>query len=638
MFTMIKFLLVIRLLFIVLSFFSIINTVYSQSCNTLIKKTGEIISITGNVVGDDDSIVVVIESNRNKNISTFNKQSPDDPNFVRKRESEKQSNQEMWFPIIDIEIDNSTYLKAYFKNVHKDDYYCFNGNFNPLRKSLSSELILKKSLLHWENSIYVHSLSSSLPTLDSLLICKKIPVRASGNRNIIDHKLRLLSRDWTGKVSILFNNNKISSQTFFEKTIAKTEQEKTSLERETVIQSLKSTIRFLLNSRDINPYSPTYGGMYLLYDLDSRSYRRPDWVWSWGTTIRLLIEATEIPEISEEFGSEKLLKTAREIAETALRLQITENKHPAYGLFKTYISPRFHYTECGFGTYSGPADSYFLVGYGLLPLYEKINDERYLKSSKICLEQTARILQRNSVIEQDYVLTTNKWKDWTMDESGFGMLAFHKYYNITNDESIKYLGKEYFNGLQKVFQREDGLWDRAWFRNNSDREDDGWKASEQIGIPELMPLRYNTRGLAWAMIGLLAADELFPNENYLETAEKMSEHLKNYQHNNGSWSYNFNESKDDKGISEKGTGIWSFLFYNLYLKTRKREDLMSAQRALLWCMENQYFGDDIHARGGIVGITPASGIIYRKYYPIICTYTMSFFGLALLEELKIQNK
>ncbi|WP_321290533.1 hypothetical protein [uncultured Sunxiuqinia sp.] len=52
-------------------------------------------------------------------------------------------------------------------------------------------------------------------------------------------------------------------------------------------------------------------------------------------------------------------------------------------------------------------------------------------------------------------------------------------------------------------------------------------------------------------------------------------------------------------------------------------------------MKNQYTGDDKFAKGGIVGDTWASGIVYRHYYPLICTYTMDWFGLAAIEELKI---
>jgi hypothetical protein len=54
-------------------------------------------------------------------------------------------------------------------------------------------------------------------------------------------------------------------------------------------------------------------------------------------------------------------------------------------------------------------------------------------------------------------------------------------------------------------------------------------------------------------------------------------------------------------------------------------------------MKNQYAGDDPLATGGIVGTTWAAGIVYRNYFPLICTYTMDWFGLALLEELKLNE-
>jgi hypothetical protein len=65
-----------------------------------------------------------------------------------------------------------------------------------------------------------------------------------------------------------------------------------------------------------------------------------------------------------------------------------------------------------------------------------------------------------------------------------------------------------------------------------------------------------------------------------------------------------------------------------------------ARKALNWCVNNQYQGPDLQARGGIVGKTihSAVGAAFRPWYPITCAYTSAFFSLAIMEELKIKNQ
>jgi len=43
----------------------------------------------------------------------------------------------------------------------------------------------------------------------------------------------------------------------------------------------------------------------------------------------------------------------------------------------------------------------------------------------------------------------------------------------------------------------------------------------------------------------------------------------------------------------------------------------------------------MEVRGVLVGSTPASMLSIREYFPASCGYTTGFFGLAILEKLKI---
>ena len=139
------------------------------------------------------------------------------------------------------------------------------------------------------------------------------------------------------------------------------------------------------------------------------------------------------------------------------------------------------------------------------------------------------------------------------------------------------------------------------------------------------------------MEGLLAMNRMYPDTIYLDYAEKMAKKLKDSQNDDGSWSFIFDGDPEEVGISEKGTALWSLLFYQLYEATGKSGYLQAARKALLWCLENQYTGPDVEAIGGLVGSTPASMVGVRQYFPASCAYTTGFFGLAILEELKIQE-
>ncbi|MEP3575555.1 MAG: hypothetical protein ABJN25_17530 [Ekhidna sp.] len=54
---------------------------------------------------------------------------------------------------------------------------------------------------------------------------------------------------------------------------------------------------------------------------------------------------------------------------------------------------------------------------------------------------------------------------------------------------------------------------------------------------------------------------------------------------------------------KNGTALWSLLFYKLYSFTNEAHHLETARKALLWCLNNQYDGEDLHAHGGLVGVS-----------------------------------
>lgn len=146
-----------------------------------------------------------------------------------------------------------------------------------------------------------------------------------------------------------------------------------------------------------------------------------------------------------------------------------------------------------------------------------------------------------------------------------------------------------------------------------------------------------TRGLGWPMEGLLAAHRLLPESTrYLQLAQEMAGPLLAAQKPGGWWVHRFDEPVEAWGIDTKGTALWCWLFYKLHRETADPRHLTAARRALGWLLEQQYFGDDAFARGGHIEVSPHSAVGPRPWFRVTAGYGGAFFGLALLEELRVQ--
>ena len=99
------------------------------------------------------------------------------------------------------------------------------------------------------------------------------------------------------------------------------------------------------------------------------------------------------------------------------------------------------------------------------------------------------------------------------------------------------------------------------------------------------------------MMGLLASHRMMAEDRYLEQARQMAEHLVAAQHPAGYWAFRFDQPVELVGISEKGTTLWSLLFYRFYNQTGDERYLEVARKALLWGVGTQYAGVDPNAAG-----------------------------------------
>ena len=175
--------------------------------------------------------------------------------------------------------------------------------------------------------------------------------------------------------------------------------------------------------------------------------------------------------------------------------------------------------------------------------------------------------------------------------------------------------------LLNAFEREDGLWDAMLYKETG----------------KTQSCNYFTKSFGYCVDGLLAAHEADPERGYLDKAKKITEHVLKAQLPDGSWSVRLERPIEEVGVTDKGTALWAYLFIRLYKVTGDHNYLKAGMKALEWCMDNQYFGDDTVARGGIVGRSWPSGIIYRHWFDMVTTYTVTFFGNALAEALSLKE-
>ena len=232
-----------------------------------------------------------------------------------------------------------------------------------------------------------------------------------------------------------------------------------------------------------------------------------------------------------------------------------------------------------------------------------------------------RLSRQFGLIPQNYWPDEGGWSDFTLDESGFGTQGLAELYRITGDAAYRETSRRYIEAHLQRLGRPDGLWNRSWLR----------------GKAAAMPTVFNTRAAGWAMEGLLASHRMMPDGRYLDKARRMAEHLVRAQDAAGCWNFNFTQPREEVGIAAKGTALWSLLMYRLYDATGDRRHLDSARRALAWLVANQYTGPDVDAIGSVFDRNNNSGVGYRPWFRVSCTYGSAFFGLAGLEELRLQG-
>jgi len=585
-----------------------------------IERVGSMLVITSEIPKGIQEVELRISSSRNENISRYTDTSPSDP-----EPRDYNYSWEAWYPVVDIGLTPEVEGVAKFRTA-EPGHYSINGKYYHQKFPVEEQVVIPANLLEfWANELYVEPKTN---VLDAFYLRQRIPVTPG----VFRHTVALLAEDWAGSISLYDissqNVRKIAESSIDAPTIVLSKEleklQDKGLDKSRLLASLEAVVSYTLKSRNQQVTSPTANGLYLFYDLHSQTYRRPDWIWPWGVGIKLLLQASAVPELSSRFAPADIQEAAYEMGKASLEFIECNPQHPAYGI----STSRFGETRSGFGNtygyteYINPADALFLAGWGWIPLFQQTGDSTFLSATRQMAQSVNKLVHSFDLVPMDYVEEEGQWKDFTLNEHGFGMEGLAELYAVDPSPEVRKFGYDYIEQVLDKLGRTDGLWERRYNRNTGEIPKRGY--------------REVVKGQGWAMEGLLAAHRMMPEERYLNLATKMAEHLIESQLPSGSWPFRFTHTVEEDGVAEKGTALWSLLLYRLYNATGNDKHLNAARKALQWCLDNQYTGPDPHAYGGIVGDGRRSGINFRFWYPMTCSYAASFFGLAIIEELQLK--
>lgn len=572
-----------------------------------------------------DYVEIRLFSKRNDPISRDSDVREEDPSKDSRRFAhafDGMYNLDYLFPVVDIRLNGDMQGVALFEHVI-GGWYKINPMFHPQKHRLHEQNILQTNELeNWENWLLVgepNARCTGFYLRKQLTACTEH----------ICEEFETISDFWSGHWEVVSVSGEtetlLATQTLSLDSPNKVTSPKScELNEENLRISLNNSLRYLLDSIDHTPNSPMCGGLNLFYDRDAATYRQKYWLWTYAPAIQAMVRAADCSECAERFGAKNLLESARGMADVAVRHQMEDKDHPANGL----VLCRYDYsvfTSHGYDSKYSPADGLMLAGIGMLPLYKKTADLKYLNFCKKMADATGDLLELDTVIQQDYYPMMESWKTNTVNESGFGMEGLADLYLITKDEKYKAIGKKYIDQLIAVLEDDCGLWAKNYFRHSG----------------RIDPNDYLTRGMAWAMMGLTSAYRMTGDTRYLDKSKTMAKSLMDNQMEDGSWSFYYDQGArgaEKYGISEKGTAAWCYLFYRMYHMTGEQMYLDTARKALKWLMKEQYMGSDVQGQGGIYARTPQSGVVSRAYFALSCSYTVSFFALSVLEELDLLQK
>lgn len=572
------------------------------------------ITITVSVDEWVDKVEFCFQSDRNKQVTRMTDISSENPDPIQEIKQLSETKGDLFFPFLDICPDITCSLRMNFEN--PEGVYCFEPMRCKTEKPLTEEIeIPGGELVEWENTLFVSERENKCTHCQQVFYQRPIA-------NQVEAKFQLLSDHWGGTVSIVCLGQEkeelLSTQEISCVDRKKEVKDGKEGSKEQLQEALEDAVDFLFQCRNTGE-GPCHGGMYLFYDMNYAAYRASHWNWTYGPAIGALIACITNQGVLKKHTETELIEYAKSMADVVLQFENKKKGHPCEGIPLGRWQPNLTYKHGVMGYYS-IADSGFCAKWGLMPLFRYTKEQKYLDSIKNLYEASKRWLNVDEVLAADYLDDCRTFSDRSLDETMFVMGMFEELWKETGDKEVCETGLRCFDALCKTLRLEDGRWARTYLKDSK----------KNLGFER------DTKGHGWAMDGLLCASSMGVDTDafYLQQARDTADLLIRNQHSDGHWD-NFFGTDGRAGIGEKSTALWSWLLYRLYERCGESQYRIAAQKALFWCIHHMYRGQDSRARGSIVANSVQSGIIYRPFFPMSCSYTTSFFILAAIEEFRV---
>ena len=561
-------------------------------------------------------VEVCFFSERNCPVSRMTDISETHPNRQEAIKNLGETTGDLLFPFVDLYPEKNSLLRLSFEN--PKGVCCA----DPFRCKTECALlpiveVAADALTAWENNFFISC--REVQCVGCAQVFFGAPV--AGN---VQFMVRSLAANWSGKAEIWCYGEQrkemLAQQTISlcDNAVAFAAPDDTQ-QPDTLRQAVCDAVDFLFRCRDTGD-GICNGGMHLFYDLEKTAYRGSHWNWTYGPAIGALLGCLHRSDLVMHYSGAQLLEYATGLADVVLRFENRQEGHPCQGVSLGRWQQNLQYRHGIMGYYS-IADSGFCAKWGIMPLYEHTQQEQYLQATQRLLQAAKRWLAYDAVLPADYLDDLQEFSDRSIDETMFAMGLFQSLFAATHDEAVRTLGLNYFTTLCEKLKMNDGKWARTYLKTTG----------KNLGFEN------DTKGHGWAMDGLLCAAQMGGEEGtyYLSLACETADLLLAHQYEDGHWD-NFFGREAIAGAGEKSTALWSWLLYRLYEQSGETKYRIGAKKALQWCMNHMYSGNDPLAKGSIVAHSVQSGIIYREVVPMACTDTTSFFVLAALKELELE--
>jgi hypothetical protein len=492
-----------------------------------------------------------------------------------------------------------------------------NGRFSKLGGALTDDISIPASALErGENLLYFESAVLTPPKLS---FRRTLPAGAAFSCGVT-----AASPGWSGRVLLMRRGADGESVVLADVALvgrAATRRPSASAtqwwqNRAAVADAAIATGRNLLSAQIADSRSFFHGGFNLVYDPQRGSPRISHWIWSWGPSIALLLELEKLPA-AQKAGLSPAFRTAAIAAgRRSLAFEVTGPQHPAAGVSTVRWEPS-RAVPGGWVEYISTADSLFLAGWGWMALHGATGESEFLRRTESLVAAAERLMEQYPVVPQDWVVQRQRWTPHTLDESVFGMVGFRTLYAATKSPTVAAAGKRFLDSHLARMSRGSGLLERAWMREEN----------RAIWDPDI-------KGHAWVVEGYLDAHQLSGDAKCLELARALTARVLDCQGEDGAWTYLFRKPAGDDPRDDKGTAIWAYMLYQVHRVTNDPAHRAAARRAVGWCLQHQYRGDDPHLEGGLLHV---NAMAYVRRRPMTILYSTTFFGLALLEELALDD-